>query len=92
MSETIIDTSTALNEVTTPDLSLTNITDGQNERGIPVVRFVDDITAFSASFSPPASAELLIGAYSDLFGKFKGYEASLTQRRKLYTRNNYALG
>jgi prefoldin subunit 5 len=69
-------------ELTTPDLSLVNITNGQNERGIPLVLFLEDITAFSESFTPPASAELLIGAYSDLFGKFKGYEASLTQRRK----------
>ena len=69
-------------EPPTPDLSLANITNGQNERGIPLVLFLEDITAFSESFTPPASAELLIGAYSDLFGKFKGYEASLTQRRK----------
>ena len=73
----------SVRELETPaNLSLEDITDGQNERGIPLVRFLEDITAFSDSFTPPATAELLIGAYSDLFGKFKGYEASLTQRRK----------
>lgn len=64
------------------DLQLESITDGQSERGIPVVKFLDDITAFSTSFDPPASAELLIGAYSDLFSKFKSYEGSLSQKSK----------
>lgn len=64
------------------NLQLESITDGQNERGIPVVKFVEDITSFSKSFDPPASAELIIGAYSDLFAKFKSYESSLNQKRK----------
>ena len=46
------------------------------------MKFVDDIGEFANSFSPPASAELLIGAYSDLFAKFKSYEESLSQKRE----------
>jgi hypothetical protein len=64
------------------NLQLESITDGQNERGIPIVKFIDDIGAFCETFEPPASAELLIGAYSDLFAKFKSYEGSLTQKRE----------
>ena len=66
-----------------PDMSLLSITDGENERGIPVVKFIDDVGAFAESFTPPASAELLIGAYTELHSKFKTYEISLTQKRKL---------
>jgi hypothetical protein len=61
-------------------ISLESITDGQNERGIPVVRFLDDIGAFSDQFTPPASPELLIGAYTDVFSKFKAYETTLNQK------------
>lgn len=68
-----------------PDLKLETILDGQNDRGIPQVKFLDDIDAFSKTFDPPASAELLIGAYSDIFSKFKSYEASLTQKREFGT-------
>lgn len=66
-----------------PDMSLLSITDGENERGIPVVKFIDDVGAFTESFTPPASAELLIGAYTELHSKFKTYEISLTQKRTL---------
>lgn len=69
-----------------PDLKLEAILEGQNDRGIPKVKFLDDIDAFSKTFDPPASAELLIGAYSDIFSKFKSYEASLTQKREFGTR------
>ena len=65
-----------------PDLKLDTILEGQNERGIPIVKFLEDIDTFSKTFDPPASAELLIGAYSDIFAKFKSYEASLTQKRE----------
>ena len=68
-------------EETIPDMSLLSITDGENERGIPVVKFIDDVGAFTQSFTPPASAELLIGAYTELHSKFKTYEISLTQKR-----------
>mmetsp|Transcript_27830 Transcript_27830/g.31809 ORF Transcript_27830/g.31809 Transcript_27830/m.31809 type:complete len:201 (-) Transcript_27830:248-850(-) len=68
-------------ETVVSDLKLDSITDGQNERGIPIVKFVEDITGFSKTFDPPASAELLIGAYSDIFAKFKSYEVSLNQKQ-----------
>ena len=64
-----------------PDMSLLSITDGENERGIAVVKFIDDVGAFAESFTPTATAELLIGAYTELHSKFKTYEISLTQKR-----------
>ena len=69
-------------EASTTSLKLESITDGFNPRGIPTVKFVDDIGEFANSFSPPASAELPIRAYSDLFAKFKSYEESLSQKRE----------
>jgi len=66
------------------DMSLLSITDGENDRGIPVVKFIEDVDAFSNSFSPPSSAELLIGAYSELHSKFKTFETSLTQKKQNY--------
>ena len=62
------------------DMSLLSITDGENERGVPLVKFIDDVEAFTNTFSPPASAELLIGAYSELHQKFKTFEISLNQK------------
>jgi len=66
------------------NISLESITDGKNERGIPATRFLDDIDSFASSFNPPASSELLIGAYSDLYSKFKAYEQQLSQKRSTY--------
>mmetsp|Transcript_5728 Transcript_5728/g.14304 ORF Transcript_5728/g.14304 Transcript_5728/m.14304 type:complete len:94 (-) Transcript_5728:522-803(-) len=63
------------------DMSLLSITDGENDRGIPLVKFIDDVDAFANSFTPPSSAELLIGAYSELHSKFKTFETSLTQKK-----------
>ena len=65
-----------------PDMSLVDITDGENERKIPRVKFPEDVEAFANSFSPPASAELLIGAYTELHNKFKSFEANLEQKSK----------
>jgi hypothetical protein len=62
------------------DMSLLSITEGENARGIPFVKFIDDVEAFTASFSPPASSELIIGAYSELHAKFKTFETSLIQK------------
>ena len=62
------------------DMSLLSITDGENERGIPFVKFIDDVEAFATTFSPPATAEVLIGAYSELHSKFKTFETSLSQK------------
>ena len=64
------------------DMSLLSIADGENERGIPIVKFIEDVDAFANQFTPPASAELLIGAYSELHSRFKTYETSLVQKRK----------
>ena len=64
------------------DMSLLSITDGENERGIPFVKFIDDVEAFARTFSPPATAEVLIGAYSELHSKFKTFETSLGQKSK----------
>ena len=56
---------------------------GAGAGAVPKAKFIEDIDAFSASFDPPASAELMIGAYSDLFGKLKALESSLAQRASL---------
>jgi len=75
------ETSKALEaEARSTSLNLTSIIDGENERGIPCVKFVEDIGAFADSFTPSASAEILIGAFTDLFSKFKTYETSLSQK------------
>ncbi|KAL3765403.1 hypothetical protein ACHAWU_002321 [Discostella pseudostelligera] len=66
------------------NISLESITEGKNERGIPATKFLDDIELFANSFNPPASSELLIGAYSDLYSKFKAYEQQLEQKRATY--------
>ena len=71
-------------EAENTSLKLESITDGFNANGVPKVRFVEDITSFANSFDPPASTELMIGAYSDLFGKFKTYEGSLVQRSEFF--------
>jgi hypothetical protein len=78
----------ALGAVATPqsDMSLLSITDGENPRGIPFVKFIEDVDAFANIFNPPASAELLIGAYSELHQKFKTYETSLQQKSTCYKR------
>ncbi len=65
------------------DMSLLSITEGENERAIPFVKFIDDVDAFASTFNPPASAELLIGAYSELHQKFKTFETSLERKSKL---------
>jgi len=66
------------------NISLESITEGKNTRGIPHAKFVEDIESFANSFNPPASPELLIGAYSDLYSKFKAYEQQLSQKRANY--------
>lgn len=66
------------------NISLDSITDGKNDRGIPATRFIDDIDMFANTFDPPATAELLIGAYSDLYSKFKAYEQQLDQKKAMY--------
>jgi prefoldin subunit 5 len=72
------------NAVGDTSLSLKSITDGANPRGIPKVKFIEDIEDFSKQFKPAASPEILIGAFSELFSKFKAYETNLTQKRMTY--------
>jgi hypothetical protein len=72
------------NEEIPPDLKLEDISDGMNERGIPKAKFITDVAEFAASFQPEASAELLIGAYTDLHSKYKQKEYSSTQKRKKF--------
>lgn len=65
-----------------PNLNLSHITEGETERGIPLAKFIDDVEDFASSFQPQASAELLIGAYSDLMRRYRVYESKLAQKRK----------
>jgi len=66
------------------DIRLDSITEGTNSRDIPAAKFLDDIELFANSFTPPASSTVLIGAYSDLYSKFKAYETALTKKRISY--------
>jgi len=69
-------------------LDITSITEGMastSASAIPKVKFIEDIEGFSNSFDPPASVELMIGAFSDLFGKMKGLEVTMNQRAILIT-------
>ena len=72
----------AVREESVPNMSMQNILDGDNERGIPTAKFIDDVGAFSQSFTPPASAELLIGAYSDLITQYRNFETQLNHKRE----------
>lgn len=78
------DSSQQQDEENIANISLDHITEGKNDRGIPATKFLDDISLFANSFNPPASSELLIGAYSDLYSKFKAYEQQLEQKRATY--------
>jgi len=78
------ETKSSKDEAECTSLKLESLTDGSNEGGIPRVKFIEDISAFADSFNPSASAELLIGAFSDLFAKFKAYEGNLGQKKKLF--------
>jgi hypothetical protein len=84
MTTTMVENNLDAKDLTTPvgDMSLLSITDGENARGIPYVKFIDDVEAFANTFEPSATSELLIGAYSELHSKFKTFEASLSQKRK----------
>ena len=65
--------------------TLATIIEGETERGIPLVKFLpNDVGAFLNEHD--WTLELLMGAYSELFGKFKSYETSLQQKRKFACR------
>lgn len=73
-----------VDEANQSSLTLESLTEeAKNSSGIPAVRFIEDIDSFSNSFTPPASAEILIGAYSDLFSRYKRIEDNLIQKSKL---------
>lgn len=74
------DVTQEIDAASTVNISLLDITSGENERGIPFAKFIDDVGAFAGSFTPPVSAELLIGAFTELFSKFKSFETSLTRK------------
>lgn len=87
MSEEVATTAgggAAKKEDDVPDLNLSHITDGDSSRGIPMAKFIDNVEEFASSFEPPAQAELLIGAYSDLMNRYRLYESKLSQKRKLF--------
>jgi hypothetical protein len=79
-------------EADATSLSLESITDGQNERVLPAVRFLDNLGSFADQFTPPASPELLIGAYLDIFSKFtvKAYKTTLNQRSEFVVMRHFA--
>jgi hypothetical protein len=61
--------------------------EGENETyrsaTIPKVKFIDDIPQYIESFTPKlVTAELLIGAYTQLHTKYKLSETSLLRKRK----------
>jgi len=74
----------ASHEEDVANISVQHIIDGKNERDIPATRFIEDIEMFSSSFNPPANVQLLIGAFSDLFGKFKQIEAQLSEKKRSF--------
>jgi hypothetical protein len=67
------------------NLTLHDITEHTvtHPRGIPTVKFLDNVTQYVQSFTPPATAELLIGAYTQLHTKYKLSETSLLRKRTL---------
>jgi hypothetical protein len=68
-------------EANQSSLTLESLTEeGKNSSGIPQIKFIKDIDSFLNSFMPPALAELLIGAYSDLFAQCKRLEENLIQK------------
>ena len=67
-------------EAENTSLGVDSITDGSSGRGIPKVKFVEDIGDFAETFDPPASTEILIGAFSDLYAKYKSSENMLIQK------------
>lgn len=74
--------STDITDVEQSNISMDSVIDGATERGVPIVKYIEDIGAFAEQFTPTASAELLIGAFTDLFSKFKMFETRLVQKCK----------
>ena len=77
-------------EANAQSLSLESITDGQNERYILAVSFLEDIGSFADQFTPPASPELLSGAYSDIYSKLKAYVSTRNQKSEFVVTRRFA--
>jgi hypothetical protein len=69
--------------LTLHDITEQDVTQPPHPRGIPTVKFLDNVTQYVQSFTPPATAELLIGAYTQLHTKYKLSETSLLRKRTL---------
>jgi hypothetical protein len=67
--------------LTLHDITEQDVTQPPHPRGIPTVKFLDNVTRYVQSFTPPATAELLIGAYTQLHTKYKLSETSLLRKR-----------
>lgn len=74
---------TAEPEDDVPRLPLAQITEGETDRGIPLAKFMENVDAFASSFTPPASSDSLILAYTELKQNYRMFEARLTQKREL---------
>ena len=74
-----------LQDITETPPTITHL-DGENDTyqstNIPKVKFIDDISQYIQSFTPKiVTAELLIGAYTQLHTKYKLSETSLLRKR-----------
>ena len=66
----------------TPPTSMEGEDDTNQSTTIPKVRFIDDIAQYIESFTPKlVTAELLVGAYTQLHTKYKLSETSLLRKR-----------
>lgn len=63
------------------DISITSlITDGKNPRGIPSAKFIDDVDVFLRG----TSVEAALGAYNELYSKYKYMESSFEKSKAIY--------
>jgi hypothetical protein len=68
-------------------VDITDVIDPPHPRGIPAVKFLEDIHEYVESFAPKrVTAELLIGAYTQLHTKYKLSESSLLRKRRCLLR------
>jgi hypothetical protein len=88
--DTMLLANLTLQDITEP-ITITTTTSGssnntqQQQQQIPKVRFIEDITQYVQSFPSPyiVTAELLIGAFTQLHTKYKLSETSLLRKRTL---------
>jgi hypothetical protein len=71
-----------ITEIPPATTSLNGENDTYQPTTIPKVKFIDDISQYIKSFTPKiVTAELLIGAYTQLHTKYKLSETSLLRKR-----------